>query len=102
MLRVFPALAVICVLAGAAFAAAPAQAKIRCEGVFQVTKYGLHESPYCSEQTIARVARSYGIRVSDRELHRGDLTKVRLCLRLGHDTRLAVACAPYYPRGRGR
>jgi hypothetical protein len=44
--------------------AAPAAARIECRGNFQVTKYGLISTPYCEEEQIARVARSYGARVT--------------------------------------
>ena len=47
--------------------AAPASARIQCQGNFQVTKYGLLATPYCQELEIARVARSYGANVTDAE-----------------------------------
>ena len=52
-------------------AALPAVAKIECQGNFQVTeKYGLIATPYCEEENIARVARSYGIKVTGAEAGR--------------------------------
>jgi len=39
------------------------------QGEFQVTKYGLIATPYCGDEEIARVANSYGRRVSAEEVH---------------------------------
>lgn len=81
-----------------ALAAVPlhsAEAKIKCNGIFQQTKNGPIATPYCSEQEIARVARSYGEKVTDAEVHNNALTKVRLCQRFGNDNRLKGACGAY-------
>ncbi len=97
MHKIFPAIAAVCAFGvGAGLMAAPAEAKIRCEGVFQVTKYGLHATPYCEERRIAQVARQYGYDVRD-----SGLDKIKFCMAFGYDNRLREACAPYYPpRGR--
>jgi hypothetical protein len=44
--------------------AAPATARIGCRGNFQMTKYGPIATPFCEEEQIAFVARSYGQRVT--------------------------------------
>jgi len=75
-----------------------AEAKIKCNGIFQQTQNGPIATPYCSEQEIARVARSYGEKVTDAEVHNNALTKVRLCQRFGSDNRLKGACGAYDPR----
>ncbi len=54
---------------GAAFfvaaAAEPAAARIECKGNFMVTKKdGLIATPYCEEEQIAKVAQSYGWKVT--------------------------------------
>ena len=41
--------------------ASPAAARIECRGNFQMSKYGPIATPYCEEENIARVARSYGV-----------------------------------------
>ena len=46
------------------------EAKIQCRGNFQVTKYGLIATPYCEEEQIAFVARSYGSKVTAAQVHR--------------------------------
>ncbi|ODA66916.1 hypothetical protein A7A08_02213 [Methyloligella halotolerans] len=74
---------------------APAEAKIRCQGIYMQTQNGPIVTPYCSEQEIARVARSYGEKVTDAQVHNDALTKVRLCQRFGNDNRLKGACGAY-------
>jgi hypothetical protein len=83
-------------------AASPAAAKIECRGNFQVTKYGLISTPYCEEEQIARVARSYGVNVTGAEVRNNALTKVYLCQVYGYDTRLKGSCAGYAPELYGR
>ncbi|MFD0986708.1 hypothetical protein [Methyloligella solikamskensis] len=75
--------------------AVPAEAKIRCQGIYMQTKNGPIVTPYCSEKEIARVARSYGEKVTDAQVHNDALTKVRLCQRFGNDNRLKGACGAY-------
>ena len=69
----------------AAMLTTPAAARIQCHGNFQVTKYGLIATPYCEEEQIAFVARSYGQRVAAAEVHNNPLTKVYLCQTIGYD-----------------
>ena len=82
--------------------AAPASARIQCQGNFQVTKYGLLATPYCEEREIARVARSYGANVTDAEVRNNPLTKVYLCQVYGYDNRLKGSCGAYAPELYGR
>ncbi len=76
----------------------PAEAKIRCKGIFQVNKSGLVSTQICRDREIARVARSYGWRVSDTEVRNNPLKKVEICQALGGDTRLQGACGAYGPQ----
>ncbi len=81
-----------------AFAAAgTAEARIKCQGNFQETKYGLLATPYCQGEQIAAVARSYGVKVSGTEVRNDALKKVRLCQRFGGDVRLKGSCGAYAP-----
>ena len=97
----FATLAVTALLA--LVAASPAEARIECRGNFQVTKKdGLIATPYCEEENIARVAQSYGIRVTPEEVHRNALTKVYLCQTIGDDSRLKGSCGAYAPDVYGR
>jgi hypothetical protein len=75
----------------------PAAARIECRGNFQMTKYGLIATPYCEEEQIAFVARSYGQNVTGSQVHNNPLTKVYLCQTLGYDQRLKGSCAGYGP-----
>jgi hypothetical protein len=75
----------------------PAAARIQCQGNFQVTKYGLIATPYCEEEQIAFVARSYGQKVTGSQVRNNPLTKVYLCQTLGYDSRLKGSCAGYGP-----
>ena len=68
-----------------ALAASPAEARIDCHAQFQVSKYGLISTPYCEEENIARVARSYGVNVTGAQVRNDALKKVYLCQTLGHD-----------------
>jgi hypothetical protein len=72
-------------------------ARIQCRGNFQVTKYGLLATPYCEEEQIAFVARSYGSKVTAAQVHNDPLTKVYLCQTIGYDSRLKGSCAGYGP-----
>ena len=45
-------------------AAAPAEARIRCDGNYQIVNGQPHATPFCQDENLARVARSYGMRVS--------------------------------------
>jgi len=76
---------------------ATAEARIQCGGNFQVTKYGMIATPYCEEEQIAFVARSYGSKVTAAQVHNDPLTKVYLCQTIGYDQRLKGSCAGYGP-----
>jgi hypothetical protein len=76
---------------------AGAEARIECRGNFQMTKYGPIATPYCEEEQIAFVARSYGSRVTAAQVHNDPLTKVYLCQTIGYDSRLKGSCAGYGP-----
>lgn len=81
--------------------ATPAQARIQCQGNFQVGPYGLIATPYCEEEEIARVAQSRGFKVSAQEVHSNPLKKVYLCQVIGFDNRLKGSCAGYGPDSYG-
>ncbi len=80
----------------------PAAARIECRGNFQMSKYGPIATPYCEEENIARVARSYGVNVTGAEVRNNPLKKVYLCQIYGGDNRLKGACGAYSPDLYGR
>src|SRR5215471_13593842 len=53
------------------------------------------------DEEIARVANSYGRRVSAEEVHNNPLNKFYLCQTIGYDWRLQSPCAGYLPHGGG-
>jgi hypothetical protein len=88
-----------CAALVAASLAAPNQAaaRIQCRGNFQITKYGPIATPYCEEEQIAFVARSYGMNVTGAQVRNDPLKKVYLCQTIGYDSRLKGSCAGYGP-----
>jgi hypothetical protein len=88
-----------CAALVAAILAAPnqAEARIQCRGNFQITKYGPIATPYCEEEQIAFVARSYGMKVTGAQVRNDPLKKVYLCQTIGYDSRLKGSCAGYGP-----
>ena len=78
-----------------------ADARIQCQGNFQITKYGPIATPYCEEEQIARVAQSRGWKVTVQEIRNNPLKKVEICQILGGDVRLKGSCAGYGPENYG-
>ncbi len=84
------------VVAGAVLAtlAQPAMAKIGCtRDGFQIVQGNPIATPYCQDQLLARVARQYGLRVSDAEVRNNPNTKRRICRFVGRDIRVQPTCA---------
>jgi hypothetical protein len=81
---------------GAALAAVtPAQA-IECDGNFQVQRDGTRiATPYCQDGNLGRVAREYGVRVSDHEIRWNPSEKGRVCRFVGDDNRVRDTCSNY-------
>ncbi len=80
--------------------AAPADAKIRCKGPFQVIKgVGQHVTPYCEDKYLARIARSYGWKVGNRSVRNNPSLKARICRHIGHDNRLIGICSGNFIEG---
>jgi hypothetical protein len=97
MSKILQAAVIGCAGLLAATLAGPAEARIECRGNFQMTKYGPIATPYCEEEQIAFVARSYGQKVTGAQVHYDPLTKVYLCQTIGYDSRLKGSCAGYGP-----
>ena len=72
----------------------PAHA-IKCDDEYQITSRGLVATPYCEANYLARVARSFGIRVSSRALRWNVNKKREVCFFIGHDIRVQDICAGY-------
>ena len=86
-------------MAAALCFAGPAVARIRCQGSFQVTANGNIATPFCADNYLAQVARSYGTRVSDEAIRQNPILKERVCRFIGHDIRVEDICAGLLPEG---
>ncbi|MBX9588221.1 MAG: hypothetical protein K2X43_02880 [Hyphomonadaceae bacterium] len=71
------------------------QARMLCDGNFQAVRGQPLATPYCREQNLARVARGYGVRVSDDAIRYSESAKADVCRFIGHDLRVQEICAPY-------
>lgn len=79
-----------------AIAASPAMA-IQCKGRYQVVNGDEISTPFCEDNYLARVARSYGIKVSNRAIRQNPNTKHQICHAVGHDIRVSGICDDYGP-----
>lgn len=84
--------------AAAVVCGAPANARIVCDGPFQIVKGQPHATPYCEDGYLAEVAREYGIRVSAAAVRSSPSVKEMVCRNIGHDNRVQSACASYRDR----
>lgn len=93
----------IIALAAVVGAANPAEARIRCDGRFQIVKgAGPIATPYCEDRFLAQVARSsYGVSTSFAAIRANVHEKERVCRMVGHDARLSDICINY-TEGRDR
>jgi hypothetical protein len=81
--------------------AAPATARILCDGNYQVINGQPHATPYCQDENLAQVARSYGMRVSGSAMRNSPSEKQRVCQFIGSDIRVREACQGSGQDGRG-
>jgi hypothetical protein len=72
-----------------------ARAEIVCEGAYQIINGQPHATPYCQDENLAKVARSYGMRVSGEAMRSSPTAKARVCRRIGHDIRVKETCQNY-------
>ncbi len=80
-----------------------ANAGIRCNDEFQIFKSGdLLATPWCEDQYIARIARQYGRKVSNRMMRQNPNLKEEVCQIIGHDYRLNLICHQNGSTDRGR
>ena len=79
---------------------AQSEARIRCNGAYQVVRgHGEIATPYCEDNYIAQVARSYGIRVSNVAIRQSPSRKEEVCRAIGHDSRIYALCQKYRSDG---
>ncbi len=90
-------------LAGLIATTSGVEARIKCDGPFQVVRgAGAIATPYCEDEYLARVARGYGIRVSGRAIRSNPSRKEEVCRAIGHDSRVYDICLKYRDDGRDR
>jgi len=82
-------------------AAAPADARMRCDGNYQIINGQPHATPYCQDENLAEVARTYGMRVSGSAMRNSPSEKQRVCQFIGSDIRVREACHGSGQDGRG-
>ena len=71
----------------------PAEA-LKCNGQFQVTRAdGEISTPYCADNYLASIARSYGWKVSNKSVRDNPILKARICRHIRHDFRLRLLCS---------
>ncbi|MCP4934499.1 MAG: hypothetical protein GY927_09915 [bacterium] len=75
-----------------------AQAKIKCEGRFQIVKgHGKISLPYFEDNYLAKIARTYGQKVSNNAIRYNPNLKAEVCRQVGYDYRLTNICADHRP-----
>jgi hypothetical protein len=79
-----------------------AQARIVCDGNYQIVNGAPVGTPYCREQNLARVANSYGMRVSVEAIRYSESAKSDVCRAIGNDIRVQEICSPYRLDGGNR
>jgi len=92
------------IVSALAFVSAPAhraQARIACDGPYQIVQGSALATPYCEDAYLAAVARGYGIRISDVAVRQNPNIKAEVCRAVGHDNRVRQICAGYLPGDRG-
>ncbi|HWB45215.1 MAG TPA: hypothetical protein VG900_07205 [Hyphomicrobiaceae bacterium] len=73
-----------------------AEARIVCENEFQIVQGSPVATPLCADRYLARVARNYGMRVSEADL-RNPSVKRRVCAFIGNDNRVYSICSGWRP-----
>src|SRR5262245_49918964 len=76
-----------------------AEARIQCDGNFQIVNGIPVSTLYCREWTLAQVARSRGWDVTVDSIRYNETTKARVCRSVGADNRVLEICGPYRTDG---
>ncbi len=73
--------------------ALPVAARIRCDGDFQIVEGREVATPYCSDQSLVRVAREHGDDVSGRDVRANPGLKAGVCRFVGSSPSISSDCA---------
>jgi hypothetical protein len=80
-----------------------AEARILCDGNYQIVNGYPVSTPYCRDRYLGYVARTYyGWSISDEAIRYSESMKAQLCRAIGYDNRVQEACAPYRLDGSNR
>jgi hypothetical protein len=84
---------VLAMLVGLVLLPAPAGAKEACDADgYKRDRGDRYPTPTCQAKLIGRVARSHGVRVSDRHILNQPDAKEQVCDAVGYDSKLEIAC----------
>lgn len=72
--------------------AAPANAGVVCKDDYQYVGGHYVSTPYCRDNYLAKVARGYGAKASERDVRNNPNFKRELCRLVGHDSRVRDNC----------
>lgn len=82
-------------------AAASSASAIECKEDYQIVQGQAISTPYCRDNNLAAVARTYGFNVSDIAVRNNPLRKEEMCSYVGGDIRAQTACLEVQPGSRG-
>ncbi len=88
--------------AAASLAAVPAEARIVCNGSYQLVAGQEISTPYCRDKNLAQVARERGMKVTDAEIRNNPNTKESVCRLIGWLNRVSDACNSDSDSSRGK
>lgn len=96
------AIAIICAATAAYLTMAAPSHAIDCRGGNQLSGGRLIATPYCQDEYLAQVARSYGIRTSGDAMRYDFSAKSSVCHAIGHDSRVRESCSGFRRDDSGR
>lgn len=82
-------------------ASLPAEARIKCNGSYQTVGGNEIATPYCQDNYLAKVARQYGMRVSDAAVRNNPNLKREVCRLVGYDIRVSDVCSDEIYQNKG-
>ena len=77
----------------------PLEARIVCKNGVQKSSGQWIVTPYCMDALLGKVARQYGMRISDRTLRTNSNRKRHVCRLVGQDIRVRDICRQVNPYG---
>lgn len=86
----------------ASAAMAPAEARIVCNGSYQLVAGQEISTPYCRDKNLAQVARERGMKVTDADIRNNPNTKESVCRVIGRLNRVSDACNSDSDSSRGK